>query len=150
MAHTYGSCLYHFVFSTHNRQNTLPGEWRRRLWEYMGGTARNEGMESLGIGGTENHCHALIMIPPAMAPAKGIQFIKGNSSRWINETLEPPFPFAWQEGYGVFTIGFSQIEKTRAYIQNQEERHRELTFEEEYTAFLKKHMIVYKEDYVFG
>lgn len=150
MSHTHGSCLYHFVFSTRNREKTIASKWIWELWEYMGGIAKNHEMKSLGIGGTENHVHALIMIPPSLAPAKGIQLIKGNASKWINDTWRPPREIAWQEGYGVFTIGFSQIEKTQQYISNQSEHHRIRTFEEEYRAFLARHMIEYKEDYVFG
>jgi REP element-mobilizing transposase RayT len=150
MAHTYGSCLYHFVFSTRNREKTIAPKWIERLWEYIGGTARENAMKSLCTGGTENHCHTLLMIPPAMAPAKGIQLVKAGSSKWINEQFKEKGEFAWQEGYGVFTIGFSQIEKTVQYIRNQREHHRMKTFEEEYRSFLKKHMIEFKEDYVFG
>ncbi|HOE95862.1 MAG TPA: IS200/IS605 family transposase [Candidatus Sumerlaeota bacterium] len=149
MAHTYGSCLYHFVFSTRGRIDAIKSEWIFDLWEYMGGIARNSKMSAICIGGIENHVHALIMIPPSVAPAKGIQLIKANSSKWVNETLRPKIPFGWQEGYGVFTIGFSQIAKTREYIMTQAEHHRHTSFEEEYRAFLRKHMIAFEEDYIF-
>ena len=150
MGHSYGSCLYHFVFSTRNRQPTIEIEWIERLWEYMGGIARDNKMKSIRAGGTGNHCHLLMMIPPAMAPAKGIQLVKAGSSKWVNEEFKRKSEFSWQEGYGVFTIGFSQIENTVRYIENQAEHHRKKTFEEEYRAFLKRHMIEFKEDYVFG
>ncbi len=148
--HTYGSCLYHFVFSTRNRTKLILPEWMNRLWDYMGGIARENGMKSLIAGGTENHCHIFMMIPPSMAPAKGIQLIKAGSSKWVNEEFAPKYRFQWQEGYGVFTNGFSQIETTTRYIRNQAEHHRKRTFEDEYKAFLKRHMIEYQEDYVFG
>ncbi|MCL5269525.1 MAG: IS200/IS605 family transposase [bacterium] len=150
MAHTYGSCLYHFVFSTRNRQMTIGVEWRGRLWNYRGGIARENEMRSLCVGGTGNHCHILLLIPPSMAPAKEVQLVKAGSSKWINEEFNRKSEFAWQEGYGVFTIGFSQIGVTKAYIGKQEDHHRIKTFEEEYQAFLRKHMIEFKEDYVFG
>ena len=150
MAHTYGCCLYHFVFSTLNRENLIDLKWIRELWNYMGGVAKHHEMKSLGIGGTENHVHALIMIPPAISPAKGIQLVKGNASKWVNETLGLRYRFDWQVGYGVFTIGFSQIERTQQYIANQSEHHRKKTFEDEYRAFLKKHMIEVNEDYLWG
>ncbi len=150
MAHTYGSYLYHFLYSTRNRQKAIETEWMERVWEYMGGIAHENGMRSICTGGTENHCHNLFMLPPAMAPAKGIQLIKAGSSKWINETFKRRSEFAWQEGYGVFTIGFSQVDDTVRYIRNQREYHRKKTFEEEYRAFLDKHMIEFKEDYAFG
>jgi REP element-mobilizing transposase RayT len=116
MAHTYGSCLYHFVFSTRNRKKTIQPEWMARLWEYIGGIARGKGMKALCVGGTENHLHVLMMIPPDTAPAKGVQLIKANSSIWIKKTFPLRTRFSWQVGYGVISIGFSQIEKTRNYI----------------------------------
>jgi len=150
MAHTYGSCLYHFVFSTHNRERTIQADWMRRMWDYTGGIAKNHEMKALCVGGTEDHIHLLLMIPPTIAPAKGIQIVKGNTSKWIHEEIPVCRQFAWQEGYGVFTIGFSQIEKTSEYIIRQSEHHRLKSYEEEYRSFLKKHMIEFHEDYVWG
>lgn len=76
--------------------------------------------------------------------------LKGNSSKWIHETIRPALRFEWQEGYGAFSVGVSQIEATRAYIQNQEAHHRGRTFEAEYRAFLQKHGVAYDEKYVWG
>jgi REP element-mobilizing transposase RayT len=114
----------------------------------MGGIARNDGLSAVSVGGTENHVHVLMM--PAQAPAKGVQLIKGNSSRWINDTIAPQSPFSWQEGYGIFTIGFSQIGRTRTYIEGQREHHRRISFEDEVKLFVRKHMIEIREDYLFG
>jgi putative transposase len=93
------------------------------------------------IGGTENHGHVLLSLPADMALAKAMQWIKGASSRWMNETHTKDF--AWQEGYGAFTVGISQMAATIAYIQSQAEHHRKRSFEEEFIAFLKKHDVEY-------
>ena len=150
MSHSHGKCLYHFVFSTLNRHPTICQDWQPRLWAYMGGIARTNGMEALLIGGTVNHSHVLLTAPPTMAPAKAVQLIKGGSSKWVHEELPQGRQFAWQQGYGVFTIGFSQIDITLAYIANQAEHHRAKTFEEEYRAFLALHMIEVEDEYLFG
>ncbi|MDP8206724.1 MAG: IS200/IS605 family transposase [Candidatus Electryonea clarkiae] len=150
MAHSYHNCLYHFVFSTYQRKNTVSGQWIERLWKYMGGIARKNEMKALCIGGTKNHVHLLLIIPAKISPAKAIQLIKGGSAKWVHDNFSDSADFSWQEGYGVFTVGFSQIEATIQYINNQREHHKVKTFEEEYTAFLEKHQIQYENKYMFG
>jgi putative transposase len=103
--------------------------------------ARKNKFKALMIGGTENHGHVLLSLPADMALAKAMQWIKGASSRWMNETHTKDF--AWQEGYGAFTVGISQMAATIAYIQSQAEHHRKRSFEEEFIAFLKKHDVEY-------
>ena len=112
-----------------------------RLWRYMGGIARKHRMKALEIGGVEDHCHLLLSLPATLSVSKAKQLIKGNSSKFIHETFPNLGDFEWQEGYGVFSIGMSQIDATRAYIQNQFEHHRKLTFKEEFEAILVKHGI---------
>jgi REP element-mobilizing transposase RayT len=150
MSHSYVSSLYHCVFSTKERRRIIVPEIRDRLWPYMGGIARENDMKALCIGGTEDHLHALLSLPSTMAIAKAIQLIKGGSSKWVGETFPSQDFFEWQEGYGAFTVGISQLDDTLRYIRNQEEHHRTRTFEEEYIAFLDRHGIEYDKRYVFG
>ena len=82
-----------------------------------------------------------------MAPAIVAKILKANSSKWINESLGLPCRFEWQEGYGAFSVGRSQIDRTIAYIRNQEQRHRRKSFQEEHPGFLKKHQIQYDGRY---
>jgi len=116
----------------------------------MGGVARENGLKALSIGGTENHVHLLLSVPPTMALSKAMQLIKGCSSKWINETYPSHNGFAWQEGYGAFSISVSGIEQTKSYIEKQRERHRAMTFEEDYEGFLRRHGIEYDERYIWG
>jgi len=148
--HSYVSCYIHYVFSTKNRRKIISPEIKERLWAYMSGIARENNMKTLSVGGTSDHVHILLDLPSTMSVAKAIQLIKGGSSRWISETFPTLSKFAWQEGYGAFSIGVSGIESTIAYIQSQEEHHRARTFEEEFLAFLEKHKIAYDERYVWG
>ena len=88
----------------------------------------------------------LLMIrAPTMAPATVAQILKGNSSKWINDTLGLPTRYEWQEAYGAFSVSYSQIDKIVTYIRNQEQHHRRKSFQEEYLGFLKKHKIEYDE-----
>ena len=151
MSHTYVSALYHCVFSTKERRPLIPAALAERLFPYMGGIARENEMKVLEIGGTENHVHFLLSLPAPLALAKGIQLIKGGSSKWVHDTFgEEHTRFAWQEGYGAFSIGVSQIQHTIEYIRGQQEHHSRKSFEEEFRAFLKEHWIEYDDAHVFG
>ena len=150
MVNKYVSLYHHIVFSTKGRQPFIRPEWRERLWAYLGGIAREDEMKALEIGGTSDHVHVLLSLPSVLSVAKAVQLLKGNSSKWINENLHPRPRFQWQEGYGAFTVGISQIEATRKYIKSQELHHRKKTFQEEYLSFLEKHGIAYDPRFVWG
>ena len=131
----------HCVFSTKRRESWLTPNIRERLWPYLGGIARENGMKTLAIGGISDHVHLLLSLPATLSVAKAIQLLKGNSSKWLRETFPELLraDFAWQEGYGAFSIGVSGIEATVHYIRIQEEHHRTRSFREEVETFLKKH-----------
>ncbi len=148
MSHTYVSGLVHCVFSTKLRRNLIAGERQAQLWSYLGGIARKNGLKAIAIGGTENHIHILLSLPATMPLAKALQLLKGGSSKWMNETGAEDF--AWQEGYGAFTVGISQQTGTVAYINRQAEHHKKRNFEDEFLAILKKHGIEYDQKYVWG
>lgn len=148
MPHTYVSELVHCVFSTKNRRNIIPPEMQERLWAFLGGIARKNGFKTIAVGGTGNHVHMLLSLPATMPLAKAMQLLKGGSSHWMNGVSG--IDFAWQEGYGAFTVGISQQAQTIAYIKSQPEHHRKRSFEEEFVVFLKKHGIEYDPRYVLG
>jgi len=150
VGHSYSSCLMHVVFSTKERRRFITSDLRERLWAYIGGIARENGMNALAIGGTDNHVHVLLALPSTMPLAKAVQLIKGGSSKWIHETFPAQAGFAWQEGYGAFSVAVSGVKHTVAYVESQEEHHRTKTFEEEYLAFLQRHNIAYDERHVLG
>ena len=116
MAHSYSSCLIHYVFSTKGRRPFISRELRQRLWPYLGGIARENGLKALAVGGTDNHVHILVSLPSTLSIAKSVQLIKGGSSKWIHETFPVHAGFAWQEGYGAFSISVSHASDTIAYI----------------------------------
>ena len=139
MANTYTSLNYHIVFSTKNREPWLIETVRERLWPYLGGIARENGMKALEIGGVTDHVHILVSVPATMALSKAVQLIKGGSSPWIKESFPNMAGFAWQDGYGAFTVSESELNTVRDYIRQQPEHHRTKTFEE-YKAFLERHV----------
>jgi putative transposase len=148
MSHTYVSELFHCVFSTKNRCGLIPPSKQPDLWSYLGGIARKNGFKAIAVGGTDNHVHLLLSLPATMPLAKAMQLVKGGSSKWMNDSGASNF--AWQEGYGAFSIGISQQADTISYIRSQAEHHHKRGFEEEFLAFLKKHGIEYDPSYVRG
>jgi REP element-mobilizing transposase RayT len=149
MAHSYTSILIHYIFSTKRREKFLTPEYQKKVWAYMGGIARENKMKALAIGGIADHAHILLSLPSTIPIAKAIQLVKGGSSKWISDTFPSLKDFEWQVGYGGFSIGVSQKIATIKYIANQEEHHRNLSFEDEYLSFLKKHQIEYDERYLW-
>ena len=149
MSHTYCCSLYHCVFSTKDRRKTIIPEIQPRLWAYMGGIAREHQMTALGIGGIEDHVHLLLSLSSSISIASAMREIKNASSHWMHETCAIN-GFEWQEGYGAFSVGWTQVSATLAYIARQEGHHRKRDFQAEYIAFLKKHSIDYDPRYVWG
>lgn len=150
MSHTFVNALFHCAFSTKGRRRLITAALQERLWPFMGGIAGEQGLKALAIGGVEDHVHLLLSLPATMPIAKAIQLVKGASSKWAHDTFPEHRAFAWQEGYGAFSIGVSQTNATVAYIRSQPEHHRRTTFQEEFRLFLKKHGIEYDEQYVWG
>jgi REP element-mobilizing transposase RayT len=112
----------------------------------LNGISHRVGMNLLSVGGMEDHIHALLSLPATMSLARAIKLLKGSSSRWIHERFAVHQEFAWQEGYGAFSIGISQKARTERYILNQKEIHRNRTFEEEYKIFLIRHGIKWDDE----
>ena len=141
MSHSYICCLVHVVFSTAERQPLIRDGIRDRLHAYLGGIARENGMAAFAVGGVADHVHVLLSLPRPTSIAKAVQLLKAGSSKWLNESFPEVKRFAWQEGYGAFSIGISQRQKTIAYIEGQAEHHKRISFTEEFAKFLAAHGI---------
>jgi len=146
---SYVSSYYHCVFSTKERHKFITPALQERLWPFLGGIARQNGMTQLIAGGAENHVHILLSIPATMPISKAMQLIKGGSSKWIHETFPDQRLFAWQEKYGAFSVSVSQLDTIINYIKNQKEHHRKHSFQEEFLRLLKKHRIEFDELYLW-
>jgi REP element-mobilizing transposase RayT len=139
----------HCVWSTKGRRNLIPPELQKRLFPYLGGIARDNGMKALVVGGISNHVHSLVSLPSTMAVAKAVQLLKGGSSKWVHDTFPDYREFEWQAGYGAVSIGAAQVDRTIKYIENQEEHHRGRSFEEEFLEILKVHGVEYDARYIW-
>jgi putative transposase len=149
MPHSYVSNYMHCVFSTKGRLALISPELQARLWPYVGGIARENGMKAIAIGGIEDHVHVLLSLPATTSFAKAVQLVKGGSSKWVHAEFPSSKDFGWQEGYGAFSVSRSQIDKTVDYINRQKEHHRKRSFQEEFIELLDKHGIEYDARYVF-
>ena len=147
MAHTFSRTYVHVIFSTKHRRKTIAREVQDRLWAYLAGIGKTHDMITLAVGGTEEHVHILLHLPPKLALAKAVLLLKANSSKWMSERGTE---FSWQEGYGAFSVSSSNLDAVIRYIRNQEAHHRKISFEEEYRAILRRHRVEYDPRYVFG
>ena len=147
MAHTYPNVLLHCVFSTKNRMDSIPDDLREKLSMYFVGIGKGHNIPVLCAGGTRNHVHLMIALPATVPLAKAIQVLKANSSRWLGEH---GFDFAWQEGYGAFSVSASNAGVVRHYIEHQDEHHAKHSFEDEFVSLLRKSNVAYNPQFVFG
>jgi putative transposase len=125
----------------------IPADMKERLWSYTAGICRKQKIFVHAIGGVEDHIHLLLQFPATVAVADAVKKIKANSSGWMWDQIGK---FAWQEGYGAFSVSKSNIAAAVRYVQNQEKHHRRMTFEDEFIALLEKHGIEYDPRYIFG
>jgi putative transposase len=148
MAHKFPNVLIHLVFSTKNRQNLVTDNaLRDRLWNYIAGIGKNHHIAVLAAGGTANHAHVLIVLPSDVSVAKAVQVLKANSSRWLSEH---GISFAWQEGYGAFSVSPSRVVAVKKYIEQQLAHHTKRTYEDEFLILLDKMGVKYERSQVFG
>ncbi len=149
MPHSYTSQLLHCVFSTKGRRSIITPELQTRLFQYIGGIARENKMMLIAAGGIADHVHLLISLSRTISISKAMQLIKGGSSKWIHDTFPEHRSFEWQEGYGAFSVSVSNRSKVIAYINNQPEHHKKQDFKSEFISFLETHEIEYDERYAF-
>ena len=148
MATTYTKLLYHLVFSTKRRAPLIKAELRDPLYAYIGGIVRDHRGALMAAGGMPDHVHLLVNLRAVPSVARHLQEIKGSSSRWVNEN-HPELGFAWQTGYGAFSVSESNVPEVIRYINDQEAHHQRMSFKEELIRLLKRHGIEYDERYLF-
>lgn len=137
----------HAIFSTKNRQPYLVDSVvRSEVHAYLGGISRNLGCHVIAVGGVADHVHILSTLSRTITQADLIKELKRSSSVWLKLRIPE---FSWQGGYGVFSVGASQIESVKKYISNQEEHHRQGSFQEEFLALLEAHGVEWDEKYVW-
>jgi putative transposase len=142
MPHSFYKIWVHVIFSTKDREPSLKEQSAEIIYKYISEQLTEMGCIVRIINGMPDHIHLLFLQNPNKSISEIVKQIKGASSHFVNQEKLIKHPFAWQTGYGVFSVSESQIEKVFYYIQNQQEHHRKRTFEDEYNEFLKHHNVL--------
>lgn len=149
MAQSLAQIYIHIVFSTKERYPFIQTDTESELCAYLAGSIkRMDGIPCL-INGTADHVHILSTLPRTLTIAKFIEGVKRPSSQWIKTKGGMYQKFAWQNGYGAFSVSSSRVNSVKHYIAGQKEHHREVTFKEEFLEFLQKYNIQYDERYLW-
>jgi putative transposase len=143
MGHTFSNNLFHIIFSTKDRCGVITDACRDELHQYMCGIARHLDCSIMKANSVIDHVHLLCVIRPAVSVSDFVNKLKANSSRWMKDRFEMPFGFQWQSGFSSFTVSASCVEQVTQYIDNQQEHHKIVSFEDELKSFLDKHGIKY-------
>ena len=149
MPGTFSQVYIQIVFAVKGRENLISKVWKEELHKYIAGIIKGKDQKPIIVNGMADHIHAFIGLRPSMQISEVVREIKNNSTNFINEKGFVHGKFSWQEGYGAFSYGHSQIDKVYNYILNQEEHHKKTTFREEYMGLLKKFEIDFDEKYLF-
>ncbi|HEY3761119.1 MAG TPA: IS200/IS605 family transposase [Verrucomicrobiae bacterium] len=150
MPQSLSNILVHAVFSTKDRRPFIRDKsLRDELHKYIGGILNHLNCYPLIVGGVEDHVHLLSTLSRTCEPAEMVKEVKRGSSLWIKQKDLNLQDFAWQSGYGIFSLGVSQIEPVSNYIAGQEEHHRTVSFQDELRKLLREHKIEFDERYVW-
>lgn len=124
-------------------------DWREPLQSYIGGIIRNKRAKLISAGGMHDHIHLYASLPSTITIADFVSTVKSNSSRWVHETFANRKGFAWQEGYGAFSVSKSEEQRVMNYIANQKQHHEKHGFKDEFRRFLEKYEVDYDERYLW-
>ncbi len=149
MPNTFSQIYIQTVFAVQNRDALIDVSWEERLYQYITGIVQNKDQKMLAINGIPNHIHILIGMKPNCCLSDLVREVKKSSTEFINDNRLSKFKFTWQEGFGAFSYGHSQIDTVVKYVLNQKEHHKQRTFKEEYIQFLKNFDIPMEEKYLF-
>ena len=147
MSDTFSNLSIHVVFSTKDRMPLMTRKVRKRVFPYIGGIIKGLGGTVVAIGGMPDHAHLVTRLPTNMSVADFVRKVKANSSKWINEQ-SADLKFAWQRGYGAFSVSQSVVSSVAQYVRNQERHHRLRSFEEELKMLLTRHGIDFDESHL--
>lgn len=149
MANTYHQIYLQTVFAVKYRQAVIDKAWKNQLFGVIGNLINETNCKTIIINGVEDHVHCFIGLKPVVSVSELMKTVKAKSSKYINDHSLTPSRFEWQEGYGVFSYGQSQLASVYKYIENQEAHHKKQTFRDEYCEFLKNFKIQYDDQYIF-
>jgi REP element-mobilizing transposase RayT len=149
MAGKHLSLLVHFIWSIAGREPWIGTGWQDDLYGYIGGVMNNKNARLICAGGMSDHIHLYASLPSTITIADFVSVVKSNSSRWIHQSSLKRWAFAWQEGYGAFSVSKSEEQKVITYIRDQQRHHGKGSFKDEFLEFLDKYEIEYDERYLW-
>jgi len=149
MANTYHQIYLQTVFAVKYRKAVIENEWKNQLFGVIGNLINETNCKTLIVNGVEDHVHCFLGLKPVVSVSDLMKTVKAKSSKYINDHSLTPERFEWQEGYGVFSYGQSQVDPVYRYIQNQLAHHKKQTFRDEYLDFLRKFKVEFDEQYIF-
>lgn len=149
MPNTYTQIYIQLVFAVQNRKALINPKWENELYQYVTGIVQNKGQKMLAINGMRDHMHMLIGIKPSCCLSDLVREVKKSSNSFIKEKKLTPFAFSWQEGFGGFSYGHSQLPVIIDYISKQKKHHKKRSFKDEYEGFLKKYKVEFQDEYMF-
>jgi putative transposase len=149
MAQSLSNILLHIVFSTKHRRPWIDTTIESELFAYLATACRTLDCPSHAIGGADDHVHICCSLSRTVAVSKLVQELKQDSSQWMKTKGSPYADFAWQNGYGAFSIGQSQLDDLRRYIASQREHHKRMSFQDEYRQLLSRYGVEFDEQYVW-
>ncbi len=138
----------HLVFSTKGRARLIPADLQSRLHAYLAGAMNDIGCPAVKIGGMPDHVHILFRLSRTMSLSDAVKTAKVESSKWMKDEGGVR-EFAWQAGYGAFSVSASDVDDVTDYIRNQEHHHQVLTFQDEFRRLLERYHVEYNEAYVW-
>jgi putative transposase len=149
MSQSLSKNLIHLIYSTKNRRPMLNAEVRPKLFAYQASIFKKWECPALLINGVEDHVHALFALSPNVALAKIVEEVKRSSSKWIKAQSKLLKNFAWQSGYGAFSVSASDIARVCKYIAEQEKHHRKMNYQTEFETLLQKYEVIYDPRYLW-
>ncbi len=149
MAQSLTKNLVHLVFSTKNRACLIHDDLRADLHAYIATVLKNMECPALIINSVEDHVHILFILHRTVALSSAVGELKSSSSKWLKTQSDQLAAFAWQAGFGAFSVSESNVAAVRQYIENQKEHHRKISFQDELRLFLSKHRVEYDERYLW-
>ncbi len=145
MGHSLSKIWIHALFSTKNRQPIIETNATPVIYAHIEQHLKSLDCFCRNLNGTNDHLHVLFLLNATKSVAEVIKNVKGESSHWINQQTIVPERFAWQTGYGAFSVSESVLAKVDSYIKNQQEHHKNMTFQQEYERFILLHGLVFDE-----
>ncbi len=150
MSQSLSKVYVHITFSTKKRQNLIDDNIKTSIFEYIGGVCKGLNCNPIKVGGHKNHIHVLCLLSKKISQTKLLEELKKKSSKWIKTKGTIYSNFYWQDGYGIFSVNPSEVAVVVSYIENQEEHHKKVTFQNELIGFLKKYNVEYNENYLWN